>query len=458
MKKQPKQKRGSILIVALFVASVGGLLAASFLKSVVFELKQVDDTFARSNALNLAAAGIEAGVLALNEEDWMGWTIETRYASKTLDTFDLGQEQSGEVTVSIEDLDSDPTIISDSTVTLASGKQLSEQIKVLLKPRSLFANGLTVTRRTYFLYRGDITLDSYDSTAGPYDEFLNRNDHGTIASAQVRAYQGSNARIYGYLASDLERSGWYRNPQIRERNNPLRYQIGRGGSVSGSSTPTGTKVDLDRVVGNFKANMPEVEVPQTKRVITISPTRPVISIGRSTRERVFKIEDDVVINAGQTLRIAGNVALVIEGDLYVYGTLEVVPPFGELKLYLRDGLSVTGAGLINQTEDPTKMIIYQTTSNTYGDTIWLGGDEPIYASIYAPKASVYLFGLYRGRPFYGANKTYHGAVVGRNVLIYGDYDFHYDEALREAETANRTYAIEEWYNPDPELPPEGRRS
>ena len=56
--------------------------------------------------------------------------------------------------------------------------------------------------------------------------------------------------------------------------------------------------------------------------------------------------------------------MVIEGDLYVYGTLEVVPPFGELKLYLRDGLSVTGAGLINQTEDPTKMIIYQTTSNT----------------------------------------------------------------------------------------------
>ena len=49
-------------------------------------------------------------------------------------------------------------------------------------------------------------------------------------------------------------------------------------------------------------------------------------------------------------------------------------------------------------------------------------------------------------------------MVGRNVLIYGDYDFHYDEALREAETANRTYAIEEWYNPDPELPPEGRRS
>ena len=126
MKKQPKQKRGSILIVALFVASVGGLLAASFLKSVVFELKQVDDTFARSNALNLAAAGIEAGVLALNEEDWMGWTIETSYASKTLDTFDLGQEQSGEVTVSIEDLDSDPTIISNSTVTLASGKQVSE--------------------------------------------------------------------------------------------------------------------------------------------------------------------------------------------------------------------------------------------------------------------------------------------------------------------------------------------
>ncbi len=446
------------MLVALFVASVGGLLVASYLKSVVYELKQVNDTFARSNALNLATAGIEAGVLALNEDEWPGWKKRRRNASKTLDTFDLGQEQSGEVTVSIEDLDSDPTIISDSTVTLASGKQVSEQIKVLLKPRSLFANGLTVTRLTYFLYYGNITLDSYDSTAGPYDEFLNRNDHGTIASAQIRSYHNSNARIYGYLASDLESSGWYRNPQIRERNNPLRYQIGGGGSVSGSSTPKGTQVDLDRVVGNFKANMPEVEVPRTKRIITISSTRSVIRIGRSGRERVLKIEDDVVINAGQTLRIEGNVALVIEGDLSVYGTVEVVPPFGELKLYLRDGLLVTGAGLINETQDPSKMIIYQTTSNSYGSTIWLGGDEPIYASIYAPKASVYFFGLYRGRPFYGANKTYYGAVVGRNVLIYGDYDFHYDEALKEAETANRTYAIEKWYNPDPELPPDGRRS
>lgn len=70
--QQQKQKRGSVLIVALFVASVGGFLVASYLKSVIYELKQVDDTFARSNALNLATAGIEAGVLALNEDEWLG--------------------------------------------------------------------------------------------------------------------------------------------------------------------------------------------------------------------------------------------------------------------------------------------------------------------------------------------------------------------------------------------------
>ena len=289
-------------------------------------------------------------------------------------------------------------------------------------------------------------MDSYDSTAGPYDEFLNRNDHGTIASAQLRAYQNSNASIYGFLASDLESSGWYDGDS--ETSNPLQYQIGYSGKILGSSTPTGTKVDLDRVAGNFKADMPEVDVPNTENVITISPTEPLVKLGGSALESTYKIEDDVIINTGQTLRIEGKVALVIEGDLYVYGTLEVVLPFGELKLYLRDGLSVTGVGLINETEDPTKMIIYQTTSYYYGRTIWLGGNEPIFAAIYAPRSNVYLFGLYQGYPFYGSNNTYYGSLVGRNVLFYGDYDFHYDEVLRGTVTDNRTYTIEEWFNPD----------
>ena len=70
-----KWEKGSILIIALFVAGLLGFVVASYLQMTLWQLKLANRNFYVHSAINLAEAGAETAVLALNRQDWTGWSI-----------------------------------------------------------------------------------------------------------------------------------------------------------------------------------------------------------------------------------------------------------------------------------------------------------------------------------------------------------------------------------------------
>ena len=453
--EKTKSRRGSTLIAALLLAGIGGLLISIMIRSAVHGKSAADKRYHTQNVSRLAVSGVEMAIVALNNDVWDEWNLSFNGELRTHQFSDikLGKQSAGEISILLKMNDGFPIVVSDATVLTTFGTSYEHQKEVNLRPRSIFGNGLTVGKRTYFLYYGNIGIDSYDAALGVYDPFLNRGDNATVVSTQLSSYHSSNAQIFGYLGAKLGANWYSQSSGIQETSNPLARQLGDSGKVTGFDSPRGALVDLDRVVGDIRIIKEEIEAPVIKYPTDLprfgSGAKSTVELGQSAESEFHLIENDLTIGKGKTLRISGNVVLVVKGNLNIEGALEVVPPFGQLTLYCEGSISSTGNGLVNEWQEPDKLVIFHTPSGLQSSwVVWLGGNTPIHAAIYAPHSSVYLFGHYLGNPFYGSNKDFYGSLVAKNVLFYGDYEFHFDESLKEYVTDNPTYVLDNFVNLD----------
>ena len=456
-KEKTKTRRGSALITALLLAGIGGLLISIIIKSAARGKSAADKRHHTQNVSRLAVSGVEMAIVALNNDVWDEWDLSFNGELRTHQFSDikLGKRSAGEISILLKMNDGFPIVVSDAKVHTASGASYEHQKEVNLRPRSIFGNGLTVGTRTYFLYYGSIGIDSYDAALGVYDPFLNRGDNATVVSTQLSSYHSSNAQIFGYLGAKLGANWYSQSSGIQDTSNPLARQIGYSGKVTGFDSPTGELVDLDRVVGDIRIIKEEIEAPAIKFPTDLprfgSGAKSTVELGQSAESEFHLINTDLSIGTGQTLRISGNVVLVVKGNVNIQGALEVSPPFGQLTLYVEGSVTVVGNGLVNEWQQPDKLVIFHDpirSRDTDTRAVWLGGNTPIHAAIYAPRSNVYLFGHYLGRPFYGSNKDFYGSLVARNVLFYGDYKFHYDESLKGYVTDNPTYVLDNFVKLD----------
>ncbi len=424
-----KWEKGSILIIALFVAGLLGFVVGSYLQLTLLQLEMANRKFYERSAINLAEAGAETAVLALNQQDWTGWSISGVDALRVLDPIDVGNNMIGNVTVKIVDTVFNPVIFSEATIDLISGEQLREQIKVVLTPRSFFGNGITATNYVRFeKASGSLdtyaNIDSYDSTLGDYDIFLNRNDNGSVACEKMYSEEKNenHGMIYVYVATD-----------------PVDFppEVGDNGKIYGVNTLPGVNVDSTRISADFKAAFPDI-TPITGTTAYVLPGDNLVELGAGTTLEKYKITGDLHIQENQTLRINGNVAIVVTDDVVIDGLLEVTEPNGRLVIYVKDDINIkqNKPGLDNKSKDPEKVIIYSTAmSNDVGalPSYTLEGNSDIYAAFYAPRMNVTLRKRSSGKFF--------GALVGRRVTFEGDYDFHYDENLKNYAGDLPTYMV-----------------
>ena len=425
-----KWEKGSILIIALFVAGLLGFVVASYLQMTLWQLKLANRNFYVHSAINLAEAGAETAVLALNRQDWTGWSISGVDALRVLDPIDVGNNLTGNVTVKIEDTVINPVIFSEARIYLVSGEQLREQIKIVLKPRTFFGNGITATNYIRFnraSSKKEVTyanVDSYDSSLGAYQLFMNRNDKGSLASTKVYSSKSSKNHgvVFGYVATDTV-------------NFPP--GVGNNGKIYGDYTSPGVYVDPARISADFKSAFPDM-TPITGTTPYVFPGDTLVELGAGPALEKYKITGDLYIESGQTLRINGNVALVVTDDVIIYGLLEVTEPNGRLVIYVKDDFYIrrNKPGLVNKSKIPERVIIYSTATYNGAGTFTLEGNADIYAAFYAPRMNVNL----RKR---NAGKLY-GALVGRRVTFRGNYDFHYDEDLKKFAGDSPTYMVDDY--------------
>jgi hypothetical protein len=433
-----RSTRGSVLIVAMLLAGIIGISLASYLKLSITSLRSANRSFYANSSIDYAEIGIEqamacfytitTGVAAATA--WTGWNLNavTNEATRVFPTsstyYTPGPGARAQVRVYVQhyDFTGSPIIAVKATITPADGPVIEKMVKVSVRSRSLFANGLVA--RNLIDWAGRPTADSWNSdpdgdgaglVAYAVGERANNCTIGTV-NATNGAIDLANGTVYGTVGTG-------------------------GGTVTGSPTISGgTSYD-------FSASFPTVTTP-TPATINLAPdivgttTFPSATVGTAmnasdgTYYYSFGIGDGIDLSGGSTnIQIeagkkvvfimnnhSGVPAISIGGNSFM-----TVNDGAKLQVYTNGNLSIAGAGVANANIQPSSFLIYGTRT-TVGQTMTINGNGALRAGVYAPYAAVTANGS-------GATGQIQGSIVAYSIDMNGGPDFHYDEALGNLTTS-----------------------
>lgn len=420
--------RGSALISVLIVAAAVAVIAAHLYVRALQEQRLATRSFYQSVALNLAEAGVEEAMWALNNS-WVdstrGWSAAgdgTTAKVRTV-TSDLSLAQgSGEIYLRIDNpTSSSPTVTALGLVRLPRQGVIIKQLRLPLARRAPWANAV-VAKGSVTFNGTNVSIDAYDSSVGPWDASSNRLDLATVATnlASNGGLSVNNADIYGSVATG--------------GGQPV---VGPTGSILGATSPSGlpNNIDASRVRLDFSSNIPDTVTPSGSAV-SLGTVNSSLSLPRSGdspgADGRYRYTATAVDLTNKTLSINGGaVDLIVTGDVAVGGGSGSITinnsGSSALALYVAGDMSIQGNGAINQSGAPTRMILYGTRTQAQAATSGaqsfdLRGNANYAGLVYAPNADVALRGG-------GSSGRFDGAIIARSVTFNGNYQFHYDIQL-----------------------------
>ncbi len=414
-------KNGSVLVGAMVLAIIGGAVIAGYLKMSLTEYQLSQRTLKLQSTMNLAEAGLEIGMNAINTKDWTGWTsVGSNGKFRDLSSIAFSDGRVARIRVYLEDFNSTPILAAEGRVIEPNGDELFKQVRVDMTSSGLFSNGLTA-KDTINFNGNNVTVDAYDSTVGVWNYTLNREDEGSVASLSVDngALDVGNGDIWGYLATG---GGT--------------YDIGSSGSVMGADTPSGVTEDPDRISYDFKANLPDVSAPS----LTIDHTTLAAgSIGDpfaswSSSPEVYHISS-FSMSGNNTITVVGPTVIIVDGDFKLSGQAElnIVGTESYLKIYVGGDLDLTGKGVLNSEQKPEAFQVWGTAVSGAGQSIKVAGNGDFAGILYAPNADLEIKG----------NGNVSGAAVGEDITLTGNAAFHYDLNLKNLDS-DGSYSISRW--------------
>lgn len=472
-------KKGSVLITAAIFSTISIVTIASFLKLANHELRLSNNQFYTNQSLNLAEAGLDEAMHLLSSENTSGWTVSDGDARFTAGSIAIGRGATGTFDVLVEDWEGTPIVVAEGRVTSGSGLTATKQVKMSLRPRSYFANGITA--RCHVVFKGGVSyVESYRSSEGFVGEAnYIRRDRAAVATTRFEedSLDVGNGHIWGYAFTG---------------GGPIK--VGPHGTVRGEdSDPTGPNVDPKRVARDFTAIFPRAEPPPDPTDPVDEPAVEVPNIdawlaangisrtsdqyvdssnldrgtyqanyGTINSSTILGIPEgshsvasgrmvvyaDRIDMPGGVIQVVGPVTLVVAGEMKTAGGAEIRIGFdsankegADLRIYSYGGISVTGSGgMKNFTRLPNNLAIFGMAADQdmclHSQTFTLGGNGSWEAVVYAPNADITLSGG-------GTDGFMAGAVVGMSVKINGGSMFHYDEDT-EAFLRGFGFAMESW--------------
>ncbi len=145
-------------------------------------------------------------------------------------------------------------------------------------------------------------------------------------------------------------------------------------------------------------------------------------------------------NVSGDIEVVGPVIMVIDGDFDIGNHTVTISNGGSLELYVGGNITVSGNGGINNTDVPSKLMVFGThPAKTAGETpdySWtLSGNGYLSGVVYAPNAEY----LTNGGGSGGATL---GSVVALDIRFNGSPGpFHFDEALEDLDTPFKGYSL-----------------
>ncbi len=413
------RKRGSAVITVLILAAVTAVIASGFLFRSVQEAKLANRSFYQAVVLNLAEAGIEEGLFAVNTADLTsaaGWSLASGSTTDYVKTITNGlsfDQATGAIYVRIDNATgTTPTVTAAGVATFPGQPKIAKQVRVGGQVSSrIWANG--VVAKGTITFSGNAAIDSYDSSLGAYNASgnANRSDKATVATNATVQLSGS-AEIYGYVATG-----------------GAAPSIGGNGRIYGASSPSSLKVDASRVRTDFNANLTDATAPigiaTSLGTLTSSITLPRVGDLPGANGRYLYSAAKVALDGNAILTVNGPVDIISIGESTVNGSAKILISSGStaaLNLYCDSTITLNGAGMVNNTGNAAKATIWGTRAAGGSQTVDINGTADFCGTIYAPNAAVKLNGT----------AGVFGAIICNTITVGGTGDIHYDVQLAGA--------------------------
>ena len=297
--------------------------------------------------------------------------------------------------------------------------QASRVIEVIARPSS-FENAIVAEGRIA-MNSWRIEVDSYDSTDpskstnGAYDS-AKRQQNGDVAT-DGQIIDAGNAYIYGDVLTNA-------------------------GAVTGAANVTGEQRT------DFYQDLVPVKTPAWTSINT-NPTyvesNTTLIGGTKDNPARYKLAW-ITLTGGKTLTFAPSATGVesytevwVTSSVNLSGTGQVtVKPNAHVKIYVEGDVSITGNGIVNETQKPANLQLFGVTpSNGVARSFTLSGNGSFTGAVYAPDHVVTLSGG-------GSNGNYFGSIVAKTVTMSGNTSVHYDESLVAGDYIT-DYKVASWF-------------
>lgn len=431
------------MLAALCFVSVLALSLGSYITVCYRTLELSSRTMQSTRSVELAEAGLEEALWALNKDDWSTWTVAGATATKTLTGFSFDGGASGTVELSITNYDGSDliagvarTVRVTGTVVQSDGTTVSRTLTSSSQPAPLFVNAVAAVGSTGRVrFRSGGTVDSYDSSledsGGNLIPYASQTPgfSAIVSSASTSTttdpIQLTNAQVKGYVSNLLGLDG-------------ITYSA--SAKIVGPTTPAATKIDSERIsVSPYQPVFDEI-VPSGAGT-TLPSGAATIGTAGATSPTLYYATDLALSGSSQILTIDGPVIISVSDDVTIASNARIrITSNGSLRLHLGGDLSIKGNGIENQTLRPKNLIIINT--RTTWESYEMSTSQPFYGVIYTPVSSLTI----------NTTQTIYGAIVAKSVTTGSSVSpvIHYDISLRNEvfDGIDIPFAITDWRETD----------
>lgn len=424
-KSKRRGSAGIALATTLVLTVIIGIGAASFGYLVYNQYRSVSRSEAWNDAMPVAESGVEEALTQLyytgTNSPGNGWLLGADGLYRK--TRSVGTNGSY-YTVSVL-LSNKPVIVSAAYVAAPMAKTNFINRTVQVKAAKAPARTGGVTARGTITFSGGAYLDSFDSA----DPNYSTNGVYTQSKRKDNGQATSNANVSGAISLSGG-SGIYGDASTGPKGTITaggNAKIGDMGWMSGGSNG----IEAGHTANDANVDFPPVQAPSTSGIFT--PTPGVLNGTNYTyllTSGKYYTPLPISMTSHQVMAVSGDVTLYVDSDFSIVGQAYIyIYPGSTLKLYVSGTFNVAGGGILNGTQDASKLSVYGLNAET---TDWkYAGNSAFVGTVYAPNANLTFTGTS------GAS----GAFTANNITFNGSAGVHYDENLAGA---RKGYLVTSW--------------
>jgi hypothetical protein len=369
---RPAGQRGSALLVGVIVLAVLVVLSAVLLEATRTRSAAVLDDLAAQHALDAADTGV---ALKCHEIELTGNAAGARYS--------IPSGEGPPMTVNVTVTALAPGVFhlrSQADYVDPTGRAASRRLEVIVGSRAgagggLFGGGFRSSN--LLTMSGGSSADSYDSSAGAYNELRPGSDAMLTANGKVTL----SGPVLGNVV--LGPSG------------TVNDSSGVSGSVVSGPAETFDYPPLD-LTGPMASNLDA----------TVSP-----STAYNGGSKALSMSGGGTITLGPGVYYFSAVTLSGGSKIVLSGAVDPAHP---VEIYVSGKFSCSGGGIINPTQIPSALRLYAAGPQD----VTLSGGSGFYGLVHAPNSKVTISG---GGDFYGA-------INAHDLVNSGGTTLHYDIA------------------------------